>query len=321
MGKYIVRRLLQQIPILIGVSILLFSVFQLAPGSPLSSFYSDPNMTVEQLEALEKAYGLDKSVPEQYIDYIGNMVKGNFGTSYQLKQPVSELIGERVWATFYIAFVSLILSLIIAVPIGVISATKQYSIFDYVGTIFALMGISIPVFFFALLLIKWFGIDIRWFPISGLVTPGRPLSFTTNFPDIFKHSILPLTVLGLTGAGRFMRYTRSSMLEVIRQDYIRTARSKGLKEKVVIYKHALRNALIPVITLLGFSLPVLFSGAVITEIIFVLPGLGKLQYQAVLQRDYPLMMGINMFLAIFTLLGNLLADISYAFVDPRIRLD
>lgn len=321
MGKYIVRRLLQQIPILIGVSILLFSIFQLAPGSPLASFYSDPNMTVEQLEKLEEAYGLNKSGPEQYIDYVTNMLKGNFGTSFQLKQPVAKLINERMWATFYIAFVSLIISLIIAVPIGVISATKQYSIFDYGGTIFALMGISIPAFFFALLLIKWFAIDIRWFPISGLVTPGRPLSFTQNFPDIFKHSILPLTVLGLTGAGSFMRYTRSSMLEVIRQDYIRTARAKGLKEKVVIYKHALRNALIPVITLLGFSLPTLFSGALITEIIFVLPGLGKLQHQAVLQRDYPLMMGINMFLAIFTLLGNLIADISYAFVDPRIRLD
>lgn len=321
MGKYIIRRLLQQIPILLGVSILLFSLFQLAPGSPLASLFADPNMTVEQMEQLEKAYGLDRSAPEQYFDYITNMVKGNFGSSIQLKQPVSKLINERMWATFYIAFVSLIVSLIIAVPIGVVSATKQYSIFDYAGTIFALAGISIPAFFFALLLIKKFAIDIRWFPISGLVTPGRPLSFTTNFPDIFKHSILPLTVLSLTGAGSFMRYTRSSMLEVIRQDYIRTARAKGLKEKVVIYKHALRNALIPVITLLGFSLPTLFSGALITEIVFVLPGMGKLQHQAVLQRDYPLMMGINMFLAIFTLFGNLIADISYAFVDPRIRLD
>lgn len=321
MGKFIIRRLFQQIPILIGVSILLFSIFQLAPGSPLASFYFDPNMTVEQMEKLEEAYGLNKPAYEQYIDYISNMAKGNFGSSIQLKQPVAKLISERMWATFYIAIVSLIISLIIAVPIGVISATKQYSVFDYGGTIFALMGISIPSFFFALLLIKKFGIDWRMFPISGLVTPGRPVSFTKNFPDILRHSVLPLAVLSLTGAGGFMRYTRSSMLEVIRQDYIRTARAKGLKEKVVIYKHALRNALIPVITLLGFTLPSLFSGALITEIIFVLPGMGKLQHQAVLQRDYPLMMGLNMFLAIFTLFGNLIADISYAFVDPRIRLD
>lgn len=321
MGKYIARRILQQIPILLGVSILLFSIFKLAPGNPLASFYSDPNMTVEQIAALEKAYGLDKSAPEQYFDYLGNMLKGNFGHSIQLKQPVSKLIGERMWPTFYIAFVSLIFSIIIAVPIGVISATKQYSIFDYAGTIFALMGISIPVFFFALLLIKWFAIDLRWFPISGLKTAGANYPFPKNILDMLKHSVLPLAMLSLTGAGSLMRYTRSSMLEVIRQDYIRTARAKGLKEKVVIYKHALRNALIPVVTLLGMSLPGLFSGALMTEILFVLPGMGKLQHQAVLQRDYPLMMGLNMFLAIFTLVGNLLADISYASIDPRIRLD
>lgn len=321
MAKYIVRRILQQIPILIGVSILLFSIFHFAPGNPLGSLYLDPNMTVEQIENLQKAYGLDKSAPEQYIDYIKNLLKGNFGHSIQLKQPVSKLIGERMWSTFYIAFVSLLISILIAVPIGVISATKQYSFFDSAGTIFALMGISIPSFFFALLLIKWFAIDIRWFPISGLKTPASNYPFPLNVIDILKHSVLPLTVLSLTGAGSLMRYTRSSMLEVIRQDYIRTARAKGLKEKVVIYKHALRNALIPVITLLGLSLPGLFSGAVIAEIIFVLPGMGKLQHQAVLQRDYPLMMGLNLFLAIFTLIGNLLADISYASVDPRIRLE
>ena len=321
MGRYIIRRLLQQIPIMIGVSILVFGIIQLAPGNPLAAYTQDPNMTKESMEALKIAHGLNKHPVIQYFEYMKNALQGNFGFSFQLKQPVAKLIGERLWPTFYIAFASLLLSVIIAVPIGVISATKQYSVFDYAGTIFALAGISIPAFFFALLLKKFLAIDLRIFPLSGLVTPGKNYSFPNNMYDMFNHTVLPLIVLGLSGAGGLMRYTRSSMLEVIRQDYIRTARAKGLKERVVIYRHALRNALIPVITLLGMTLPTLFSGALITETMFVLPGLGKLQHSAVLHRDYPVMMGTNLFLALFTLLGNLLADISYAAVDPRIRLN
>nr|WP_026476346.1 ABC transporter permease [Alkaliphilus transvaalensis] len=321
MGKYIIRRLIQQIPILIGVSILLFTIFHFAPGNPLASLFSDPNMTPEQIQQLQEAYGFDRPAYEQYFDWLTNMLRGNFGRSIQLRQPVSVLIQERMWTTFQLAFGSLFLSLLIAIPIGVISATKQYSIFDYAGTIFALMGISIPSFFFALLMIRFFGIHLKWLPISGAQSPGIIYAFPYNIIDRARHMILPLAVLGLTGAGSLMRYTRSSMLEVIRQDYIRTARAKGLKEKVVIYKHALRNALIPVITLLGFSLPTLFSGAVIIEIMFVWPGMGRMQFNSVIQRDYPLLLGINMFLALLTLTGNLLADISYAFVDPRIRYD
>ncbi len=322
MGKYIIRRLLQQIPIIIGISMLLFGIFTLAPGNPLASFFTDPNMTVDQIKHLEELYGLDKPKVEQYVDYVSEIIfNQNMGNSMQLRQPVTKLIGERMWSTFYLAFLSLGLTLLIAIPIGVISATKQYSIFDYGGTIFALMGISIPSFFFALLLIKKFSIDIRLFPISGMVTPGVPFTTIGKYLDILKHTVLPLTVLSLTGAASFMRYTRSSMLEVIRQDYIRTARAKGLKEKVVIYKHALRNALIPVVTLLGLQIPVLFSGALIIEIVFVWPGMGKMQHTAVLNRDYPLMMGINLFLAVLTLFGNLLADIAYGFVDPRIKYD
>lgn len=321
MGRYILRRLLQQIPIIIGVSILVFAIIQIAPGNPLASYTQDPNMTKEAMEALKEAHGLNKHPVIQYFEYMKNALQGNFGYSIQLKQPVSKLIAERLWPTFYVAFASLLLSVLIAVPIGVISATKQYSVFDYAGTIFALAGISIPSFFFALLLKKWLAIDLRIFPLSGLMTPGKNYVGINKLMDVFNHTFIPLIVLGLSGAGGLMRYTRSSMLEVIRQDYIRTARAKGLREMVVIYKHALRNALIPVITLLGFTLPTLFSGAVITETMFALPGLGRLQHQAVIQRDYPIMMGTNLFLALFTLLGNLLADISYAAVDPRIRLD
>lgn len=321
MSKYIIRRLLQLIPVLILVSILLFGIIQLAPGSPLATFFTDPNMTAEQMQHLEELYGLNRPIYMQYFDYMGNVLKGDFGQSYQLKQPVAKLIGERILPTFYLAFVSLIISLIIAIPIGVISATKQYSLFDNIGTVFALIGISLPSFFFSLLLIRYFGIHLRWFPISGMKTAGANLPFPQNIVDYLKHSVMPLTVLGMNGAASFMRFTRSSMLEVIRQDYIRTARAKGLKERVVIYKHALRNALIPVITLLGFQLPSLFSGALMVEILFVYPGMGQLQHKSVLHRDYPVMMGANLFLAVLTLLGNLLADISYAFVDPRIRYD
>ncbi len=322
MGKFIIRRLLQQIPIIIGISMLLFGIFTLAPGNPLASFFTDPNMTADQIKHLEELYGLNKPKVEQYVDYVKEIIlHQNMGNSMQLRQPVTKLISERMWSTFYLAFLSLIFTLLIAIPIGVISATKQYSIFDYGGTIFALMGISIPSFFFALLLIKKFSIDIRLFPISGMVTPGVQFTTMGKYLDILKHTVLPLTVLSLTGAASFMRYTRSSMLEVIRQDYIRTARAKGLKERVVIYKHALRNALIPVVTLLGMQIPVLFSGALIIEIVFVWPGMGKMQHTAVLNRDYPLMMGINLFLAVLTLFGNLIADIAYGFVDPRIKYD
>lgn len=321
MARYILRRLLQQIPIMIGVSILVFSIIQFAPGDPLASYTQNPNMTVAQLESLRKAYGLNASPVQQYFTYMTNALQGNFGFSIQLKQPVASLIAERLGTTFFIAFGSLLISILIAIPIGVISATKQYSVFDYAGTIFALAGISIPVFFFALLLKKWLAIDLRLLPLSGLTTPGKTYVGINKVFDYLNHTFIPLIVLGLSGAGGLMRYTRSSMLEVIRQDYVRTARAKGLKENVVIYKHALRNALIPVVTLLGFTLPGLFSGAIITEIMFALPGMGRLQYNAVLQRDYPIMMGTNLFLAIFTLMGNLLADISYAAIDPRIRMD
>jgi len=271
MGRYILRRLLQQIPIIIGVSILVFAIIQIAPGNPLASYTQDPNMTKESLEAIKEAYGLNKHPVIQYFEYMKNALQGNFGFSFQLKQPVAKLIAERLWPTFYVAFASLLLSVLIAVPIGVISATKQYSIFDYAGTIFALAGISIPSFFFALLLKKWLAIDLRIFPLSGLMTPGKNYVGINKLMDVFNHTFIPLIVLGLSGAGGLMRYTRSSMLEVIRQDYIRTARAKGLREMVVIYRHALRNALIPVITLLGFTLPTLFSGAVITETMFALP--------------------------------------------------
>jgi peptide/nickel transport system permease protein len=276
-------------------------------------------MTAEELARLVHNMGLDKPVLAQYFDYMSNFVQGNLGVSFHFKKSIAELIGDRMWNTFYIAFLSLIISLLVGIPIGVLSATKQYSKFDYTFSVLALAGISIPGFFFGISLLKIFSQELRWFPISGMETAGANMNDFEYFFDVLWHSILPSIVMGLIGAAGFMRYTRSNMLEVIRQDYIRTARAKGLKEKVVLYKHALRNALSPVVTILGYHLPGLFSGAVITEIIFSWPGMGQMAFQAVLNRDYPLLMGINLFMASLTLFGNLLADISYGFVDPRIR--
>jgi peptide/nickel transport system permease protein len=266
--------------------------------------------------------GLNNPWHIQYFTWLKETLSGNLGYSIRYKRPVVDLIQTRIWPTFLLSFSSLFLSFIIAVPIGVLSATRQYSKVDYLFTIFAMTGLSIPVFFFGIAMIKIFSFDIRLFPVGGMVTAGLNHANWLEYAlDVGKHLILPLTVLSMAGIASFTRYTRSCMLEVIRQDYVRTARAKGLSERVVIYKHTLRNALIPVITILGLSLPAIFSGAILTETVFVWPGMGLLNIEAVTARDYPLLMGINLFLAILVLLGNLLADLLYAVVDPRIRYD
>lgn len=321
MGKYIIRRLLLQIPVLLGVSILLFAIFQMAPGDPLAQFAAQPGMTSEQIERIAQTYGVDRSFHEQYFDWLTSILQGDLGRSFELRVPVADAISVRLFPTFLLTFSSLILSLFIAIPTGIISATKQYSRLDYSLTMFSLIGLSIPNFFFGLLLIRYVSVELGWFPVSGMSTSGADYPFPWNIIDVLRHLVLPVIVLGLSSTATFMRYTRSSMLEVIRQDYIRTARAKGLKERVVIYKHALKNAMIPIVTLMGFQLPVLFSGAIITESVFSWPGMGTLQLSAVYDRDYPLLMGINMLLAILIIIGNLIADIIYAYVDPRIRYD
>jgi len=321
-GKFILRRLLLQFPILLlGVSILLFAIFQMAPGDPMAQFISQPGMTVEQVERMAEARGLDRGPIQQYFDWLTSLLQGDLGMSFELRIPVADAISYRLFPTFLLAFSSLILSLVVAIPAGIVSATKQYSKIDYTLTSFAFFGISIPNFFFGLIMMFLIALKLGWLPISGMTTAGVDYTPFWQAIDILRHLILPMIVLGLSSTATFMRYTRSSMLEVIRQDYIRTARAKGLKERVVIYKHALRNAMIPIITLMGFQLPILFSGAVITEQVFGWPGMGTLMLDAVYARDYPLLMGINMFLAFLVILGNLLADLAYAFVDPRIRYD
>jgi len=260
---------------------------------------------------------------ERFVNYVKEaLLEGNLGYSNTHKKPVAEVIGDYVGPTLLLAVVSLCISIIIGIPAGIVSATKQYTAVDNILTVASFIGISIPSFFFGLILLKVFAVDNQIFPLFGI---RDPLLMSDNIFDKIKdvawHMVLPSIVLGLSSTASFMRYTRSSMLEVIKQDYIRTARAKGLKEKTVIYRHAFRNGIIPIITLLGFWIPSLLSGAVVTETIFGLPGLGKISVEAAMKRNYPLILGINSMLAILTLIGALVADILYAVADPRIRYD
>lgn len=319
MFTYITRRILQMIPVLLGVSLIIFVVISLAPGDYVDT-KANPNMTEEKKQELRELMGLDKPIPVRYANWLKNSLTGNLGDSLKFKQPVVEVIDTYVWNSFFLALAAFLASVIIAVPIGIVSATKQYSLVDGFFTVLALVGISLPSFFLGLLIIKFLAFDLKLFPVSGMTTTGSSATGFKYFADVAYHMFLPFLVLTLVQVGSLMRYTRTSMLEVIRQDYIRTARAKGLKESVVIYKHALRNALIPIVTILGLSLPGLFGGAMITERIFAWPGIGKIAFDCLSSRDYPFLMAFNMFMALLTLAGSLIADVSYALVDPRIRL-
>jgi len=321
MRTYITRRLLQVIPVFIGIVFILFFILEQAPGGPLAMM-QDPRVTPEQKEMLARRLGLDLPFYQKFFNWIVELLKGNLGYSITHKQPVLQVIGNFIGPTFILAITSLFISVFIGIPVGVLSAVKQHTWIDNVFTILSLIGISIPSFFFGLMLLKSFAIDMPLFPLFGFQNPMlRNADFMTRFFDKARHLVLPSMVLGLGSAASFMRYTRSAMLEVIRSDYIRTARAKGVKESVVIFRHAFRNALIPIVTLLGFSIPGLVSGAVITENVFGFPGLGKIAMDAVMQRNYPLILGINAMLSMLTLVAAILTDIAYAAVDPRIRYD
>jgi len=320
MWNYIVRRILQMIPIIIGVSLIIFLIITLIPGNFIDARAQGSHMTLEQVDHLKELYGVNEPIHIKYLKWIKGAVKFDFGDSFTHQAPVSKVIDTFVWNSFTIAAIAFLLELLIAIPIGIICATRQYSKLDYFFTIIAMVGISLPSFFLGLILIKFFAVDLKVLPLAGLDTPGSNYTGFQFLFDRLKHVILPAFVLAFISIGAMMRYTRTAVLEIIRQDYIRTARAKGLSEKVVIYKHALRNALIPIVTLIGLSLPALFAGAIITESIFGIPGIGKIALDAVSKRDYPLLMGFSMFVAVLTLAGNLLSDILYAIVDPRVKL-
>ncbi len=290
------------------------------PGDPFSSMM-DPNLTKEMQKKMLDELGYNDPILIQYFKWLFRALQGNLGYSIQFKQPVLTVIASRLGNTVILSLCSMILSILIAIPCGVISATKQRTKTDYVVTVFAFMGLSIPSFFFGMLLIKIFSVDLGWLPISGMVSTGINLKGWAAAFDIAKHMILPMIVLALINTASLMRYTRSDMIEILKTDYIRTARAKGVRRRSIIYQHALKNELLPLITVVTMQIPALLSGALLTETIFVWPGIGRLNFNAVMSRDYPLIMGIVMMVAVISLLTNLLADILYAVVDKRINFD
>jgi peptide/nickel transport system permease protein len=319
--KYFARRILISFGVLFVITIVVFFLIHLAPGDPINAMYTNiPGMTQQDLDAKRAALGLDKPIIVQYGIYVKNLVlRGDFGESIQYRRPVLDLIRERLWNTFSLVFAAMAISMLLAVPIGVTSAVKKNSLFDYAFTSVAFVGLSIPSFFFGFLMIKLFAVDLQILPAAGVQTPGSALVGLAALGDRLKHAIMPTAVLALINMAGYTRYIRSSISEVIKQDYIRTARSKGLAQRVVIYRHALRNGLIPIITLLGSSLATIFSGSLITENIFSWPGLGRLIYGATMARDYYLIMGVNVFTASLVLLGQLIADALLVLADPRIK--
>lgn len=323
MISYIIKRLLFMIPMLIGITLICFVVMHLAPGSPTDlETQMNPRVSAEMKERLRAMYDLDKPLHVQYLKWAKKLLVLDLGTSFSSdRRPVSDKILERLPITIILNVLSMLLILLVAIPIGVLSAVRQNSLFDRITGVFVFIGFAMPTFWLALLLMILFGVQLGWLPISGI----RSLNYEylpagKAFLDLIKHLIMPVLLSAFGGLAGFSRYMRANMLEVIRQDYITTARAKGLSEQVVIYKHALRNALLPVVTILGLSVPCLIGGSVIFETIFAIPGMGQLFYMAVMSRDYPTVMGILFIGALLTLLGNLLADISYALVDPRIRV-
>lgn len=318
MERYAIRRLAQAVLIVLCVSLIVFIFINLAPGDPYTQRL-DPSVSAEVREEMLEHLGYYDPVHIKYFKWLSAVAHGDLGYSIKYKKPVADVIGERLPNTIVLGLAALILSTAIAIPAGIISATRRNSIFDYVGTILSFVGISIPAFFFGLLMIKIFSFDLKLFPISGMTTVGENYNGLALVKDIAAHMVLPTIVLALLQTATLMRYTRSSMLEVFDQDYIRTARAKGLSERVVTNKHAFKNALIPVITILSMQIPSLFSGAVLTETIFVWPGIGRLSYTAILDRDYPLIMALLLLTTVIILICNLIADLLYALIDPRIR--
>ncbi|WLD94787.1 ABC transporter permease [Alkalihalobacillus sp. AL-G] len=315
MLSYIIRRVLMAIPLLIGISILSFGIIHLAPGDP-TALLMDPNIKPEDRVAFMEKYGLNDPMHVQYMKWVGNMLQGDFGQSLiRTGTDVSYLIIARLPNTLFLMLVSTILAIVISIPFGIISARKPYTLTDYSVTTVSFIGLATPNFWFGLVLIMFLSVQADWFPTGGIATLNEPFSLW----DRIHHLILPAFVLATADMAGLTRYTRTSMIDVLNQDYIRTARAKGFKERKVVYKHGLRNGLIPVITIFGVMLPSFFGGAVVVEKIFNWPGIGLLFIDAAFQRDYPVIMAVTIIAAVITVIGSLIADILYAVFDPRIE--
>ena len=313
--KYTLKRLLIAIPTFLGITILAYFILNLAPGSPLDAMLVDPRITAAELERKRIALGLDKPVIVQYFNWLKMLLQGDLGFSYSTQRPVADMILERLPATATLAGASMIFSLLIAIPLGIFAATKPNSKRDYISGGISMLMMATPNFFVGLVFIYFFAIVFQILPSGGMYSSAGGAK---TFADLAKHMIMPCMVLSFQQIGNWVRHMRSGMLEVMQEDYIRTARSKGLKQKMVIIKHGLKNALIPVITIIGMSIPSLVGGAVVTEQVFGWPGVGSLMVTAIEARDYPVIMGVTVMIAVAVLLANILTDLAYGLVDPRI---
>ena len=315
MGRYVARRLIQAIPLLLGISVVAFAILKATPGGPLAAYEANPSVTQEDLQRLEHALGLDQPIPLQYASWLGHFLTGDWGYSFATSQPVLAMIGARLPNTLWLMSTVYVVTLLIALPIGVLTAVKQYSWFDHIATGLTFAAFSMPTFWLGLLLIITFGLALRLLPLGGMLAPGAP--FTLG--DLARHLVLPVLTISLVQVGVYVRFLRASMLETTSQDYMRTARSKGLRERQVITRHALKNAAIPFVTVAALDLPELFGGALVTEQIFGWPGMGRLFFDSALRYDYPVLMGILAIGATFVVVANLMADVVYGYLDPRIR--
>ncbi len=331
MVKYIIKRLLLSIFILFGVSVILYVLVRCMPSNVIESKYqslmANGSMTEEDYLHILSLYGLDDDsffgIIKGYISWLSSFLQGDWGTSWKYGVPVQQKIAENMGISFGISFVSLILEMIIAIPLGIKCACNQYGKLDYVVTVLTMIGMAFPTFFLGNLMIKWFSVDLGWFESGGLYSSymtGSGVSALSRFGNMLWHLVLPMFVLVVLSVGSLLRYVRTNTLEVLNADYIRTARAKGLSEGKVVYKHVFRNTMIPLVTMLAGTLPGLFGGAMITETVFDLPGIGNVAYQALYEGDIPFIMGYNMFIALLTVIGVLLSDLAYALVDPRVKL-
>ena len=327
MRKFIAKRLLISVFILVIVAFLIYVLMRCLPTSYLEqvarakSMQPNSKSFEEWMEQLAATYGMDKGIIPGFFAWCGKALRGEFGDSWKWTVPVVEKFHDSIWLSFIMGAISFVFELLIAIPLGIIAATKQYSRTDYVITIVALACYSLPTFFFASLLKLVFSVKLKWFELGGLISRNyEQLDAAGKFWDRAHHLVLPIVTLVVISIGSLMRYTRTNMLEVLNADYIRTARAKGLSERKVVYHHAFRNTLIPIVTMVGGSLPGLFSGALITETLYSIPGIGFVSYQSMVAGDIPFSMFYLVFLAVLTLLGNLIADILYAVVDPRVRI-
>ena len=314
MRRYLFRRLAQGAAVLFVVSAVVFAIVHAAPGGP--ALLNNPDVDPKMAKEMEKQLGLDDPIPVQYARWLGNAVRGNLGRSYQHSLGTAELLWARIPNTLLLSGTALLIAVVLAVPLGMISAVYRYSALDYAATVTAFLGVSVPVFWLAILLIIVFSVTLGWLPSSGMLTVGVPFSMR----DRLLHLIMPSIVLATFPLAQLTRYVRSSMVDALAQDYVRTARAKGLPERGVLGRHALRNALIPMVTVLGVLTPRLLGGAVVTETIFAWPGLGRLAVEAAVTRDYPVILGATLLVSTLVVLSNLITDFLYVVIDPRIAL-